>query len=164
MKTAIKLLIAICLMAAASGLFAQSKSDKLFNTFKNKEGFSYFSFNKSMKDAFNIDLDDENKTISGDLQEIRLLSYNPNKGDFSGSTFIKRATQLLPSAYDKLELEEEDDAIIWKLGNKKKVSEFHVFIKNESTSSMHFLVSFFGDFDVEDADGIKEIGLSFSND
>ena len=164
-KKSIIILLIICLVAAVSGLFGQSKSDKLFDTFRNKEGFTYFSFNKNMKDAFNIDLDDENKMITGDLHEIKFLSYNPNKGDFSGSSFINRATRLLPSAYDQLKLDGDDnDAIIWKLGNKKKVSEFHVFIKNDSSSGMHFLISFFGDFDVSDADGIKEIGLSFSND
>lgn len=162
-KSSIITLLIICLMAAASGLFGQSKSDKLFDAFRNKDGFTYFAFNKSMKDAFNIDLDDE--TITGDLHEIKFLSYNPQKGSFSGPSFINKATGLLPSAYDKLKLEGEDnDAVIWKLGNKKKVSEYHVFIKNESPSDRHFLISFFGDFDVNDADGIKEIGLSFSND
>ncbi len=158
-------LLIICLMAAALGLFGQSKSDKLFDAFRTKDGFTYFSFNKNMKDAFNIDLDDENKTVSGDLHEIKFLSYNPQKGNLSGTSFINRASGLLPSAYDRLKLEGDDnDAIIWKLGNKKKVTEFHVFIKNDSPSKMHFLISFFGDFDVDDADGIKEIGLSFSND
>ena len=118
-----------------------------------------------MQDAFNIDLDDENKTITGDLHEIRFMSYNPDKGDMSGKSFLTRAMDMLPSAYDKLDLEDDDDnVVIWKLGNKKKVSEFHVFIKSDSPNGFHFLVSFFGDFDVKDADGIKSIGLSFSND
>ncbi len=164
MKTSIKILIIICLVAAASGLFAQSKSDKLFDSFKNKEGFTYFSINKNITDAFNIDLDDE-KTIQGDLQEIRFLSYNPDKGDLSGTNFINRATKILPSAYDRVDLEDEEDnnLIIWKLGNKRKISEFHIFITNDSPSDMHFLISFLGDFDIKDADGIKEIGIKMSS-
>ena len=164
-KTSIKILIIICLVAAASGLFAQSKSDKLFDTFKNRDGFTYFSINKKITDAFNIEMDDEEKTIRGDLHEIRFLSYNPNNGDMSGSSFINRATKILPSAYDRIELEDEEDnnLLIWKLGKKRKVSEFHIFITNESSSGMHFLVSFLGDFNIKDADGLKEIGLKMSS-
>ena len=163
-KISLIISLVIYLMTTTSGLFGQSKSDKLFDAFRNKEGFTYFSVNKNMKDAFNIDLDDEDKTLTGDLHEIKFLSYKPDKGNFSGPSFINKAARLLPAAYDKLKLEGDDNnAIIWKLGNKKKVSEFHVFIKNDSPSGMHFLISFFGDFNINDADGIKEIGLSFSD-
>ncbi|MGQ8337432.1 DUF4252 domain-containing protein [Sunxiuqinia sp. A32] len=165
MKTySIRLLVIISLLAASTGLFGQSKSDKIFDNFKNKPGFTYFSFNKDIKDAFNINLDDENKTISGDLHEIKFLSYNPEKGDLSGRGFLKRAIDMLPSAYDKVDLDDDDNnVVVWKLGKKKKISEFHVFIKSDSPDGYHFLISFLGDFDVDDAEGIKEIGVSFSS-
>ena len=70
-KISLIISLVIYLMTTTSGLFGQSKSDKLFDAFRNKEGFTYFSVNKSMKDAFNIDLDDEDKTLTGDLHEIK---------------------------------------------------------------------------------------------
>lgn len=70
-KISLIISLVIYLMTTTSGLFGQSKSDKLFDAFRNKEGFTYFSVNKSMKDVFNIDLDDEDKTLTGDLHEIK---------------------------------------------------------------------------------------------
>ncbi|WP_339738836.1 DUF4252 domain-containing protein [uncultured Sunxiuqinia sp.] len=144
---------------------AQSKSDQLFDAFRNKPGVSYFAFTKSMTDAFNIDLDDEAKTIKGDLSEIRFLSYNPKKGNLNGPDFITKAAGLLPGAYDRIvEVDSENNAEVWMLGNKRKASEFHVFIRSESSDDNQFLISFYGDFDIDDVEGVREIGLSLSVD
>lgn len=48
------------------------------------------------------------------------------------------------------------------LGNKRKASEFHVFIRNESDDDLQFLISFYGDFDIDDIDNVREIGLNMS--
>jgi hypothetical protein len=151
-------------MLICTGLFAQSKSDRLFETFRNKPGVTYFAFTKNIADAFNIDLDDEGKSITGDLHEIRFMSYNPVKGNMNGHEFLDRATGLLPSAYAKVvEKDHENNAQIWMLGNKRKASEFHVFIQNKSEEGSQFLVSFFGNFNIDDMDKVREIGLSMSN-
>jgi hypothetical protein len=151
-------------MLICTGLFAQSKSDRLFETFRNKPGVTYFAFTKNIADAFNIDLDDEGKSITGDLHEIRFMSYNPVKGNINGPEFMERATGLLPSAYAKVvEKDHENNAQIWMLGNKRKASEFHVFIQNKSEEGSQFLVSFFGNFNIDDMDKVREIGLSMSN-
>ncbi|WP_430972700.1 DUF4252 domain-containing protein [Sunxiuqinia rutila] len=161
----IQILFVVCLLLASTTVMAQSKCDKLFDTFQNKPGVTYFAFNKSMTDAFNIDLDEEGKTIKGDLNEIRFMSYNPEKGQLTGTEFIRKATGLLPGAYDRIvEVDDENNAEIWMLGNKRKASEFHVFIRNESDDDMQFLISFFGNFDVEDVEGIRKIGLNLSDD
>lgn len=161
----IQTLFVVCLLLASTAAMAQSKCDKLFDTFQNKPGVTYFAFNKSMTDAFNIDLDEEGKTIKGDLNEIRFMSYNPEKGQLTGAEFIRKATGLLPGAYDRIvEVDDENNAEIWMLGNKRKASEFHVFIRNESDDDMQFLISFFGDFDVKDVEGIRKIGLNLSDD
>lgn len=151
------------LLASAGTVLAQSKSDKLFDTFRNKPGVTYFAFTKNMNDAFNINLDDEGKTIKGDLNEIRFMSYNPKKGGLHGTDFVRKASGLLPGSYDRIvEVDDDSDAEIWMLGNKRKASEFHVFIKNDSDDDMQFLISFFGDFDIDDVEGVREIGLSLS--
>ena len=159
----IKIALVISMVIASTAVFAKSKSEKLFDTFRNKPGVTYFAFTKNMQDAFDISMDDEGKNISGDLHEIRFMSYNPQKGNMSGTEFLGKAVGLLPVAYDKiLDDDEENDAEIWMLGNKKKASEFHVFIQNDSPNDRQFLISFFGNFDIDDVDGVREIGLSLS--
>lgn len=155
----------IILFTVATGLaLAQSKSDKVYDYFSNQDGCFELSFSKSMIDAIDIDLDEEGKTVTGDLNRVRFLSYNPEKGSLNGPAFIKKVKSLLPSSYKKLKLDDDDDLEIWALGNKKKATEYHLFIKSESENSMHFFISFFGKFNVNDMDGIKEIGLHLSND
>lgn len=164
MKSLKTIFISLIVLASTVAV-AQSKSDQLFDAFRNKPGISYFAFTKSMTDAFNIDLDDEAKTIKGDLSEIRFLSYNPKKGNLNGPDFITKAAGLLPGAYDRIvEVDSENNAEIWMLGNKRKASEFHVFIRSESNDDNQFLISFYGDFDIDDVEGVREIGLSLSVD
>ncbi len=161
----LKTIILSIVVLASTVAMGQSKSEKLFDTFRNKPGVSYFAFTKSMTDAFNIDLDDEGKTIKGDLNEIRFLSYNPQKGNLNGPDFITKAAGLLPGSYNRIvEVDSENNAEIWMLGNKRKATEFHVFIRNESNEDNQFLISFYGDFDIDDVEGVREIGLSLSVD
>ncbi len=164
MKTkSIKTSLFLLFVLIASVVLGQSKSDRLFDTFRNKPGVTYFAFTKNMQDAFNINMDDDKGNIKGDLHEIRFMSYNPEKGSLSGSEFVRKAKNLLPSAYSQMDLDDDDDDTeIWMLGNKRKASEFHLFIKGREPESFQIIVSFFGDFDIDDAKGVKEIGLNFS--
>lgn len=164
MKT-VKITMASLFLIISVVVMAQSKSNKLFDTFRNKPGVSYFAFNKDMQSAFNIDLDSGN-TISGDLKEVRFLSYNPHKGSLSGNDFMHKAIGLLPRSYKQLlSVDDDSDTEVWMLGNKRKASEFHVFVHNSSSEDMQFVVSFYGDFDIkEDLESIREISLSMSND
>lgn len=156
----------VALMLISTMGWAQSKSDRLFETFRNKPGVTYFAFNKQMTDAFNIDLDEEGKTIEGDVQEIRFMSYNPEKGQLDKNDFIQKSGKLLPASYKLVELDEndDDDATIWMLGNKRKAKEFHILVKGDDNDSMAFWISFYGDFNVRDLDGIKSVGLEMAND
>lgn len=63
-------------------------------------------------------------------------------------------------------MEEEDgtDTEIWLLGKRKKIKECHIFIKNDEVDQMRFVVSFFGDFTVNDIDNLKKKGKEFSSD
>lgn len=166
MKTITTLFFALGLLLATLLSSAQSKADKIYDTFDNEDGVTSFTFTKEMTDAFNIDLGDDGdeKKVSGDLRKIRFMSYNPEKGSWSGDDFLKKAVSMLPSQYKKYEDEENDDsdAEIWLLGKKKKYTECHVFVNNENPGGNRFIVSFYGDFTVNDLEGLKASGKQFS--
>lgn len=167
MKTITTILSAFILMISqlATG---QSKSDKMYEAFANKDGISSFTFSKNMIDAINIDLgeDGDEKSVTGDLHQVRFMSYNPEKGSISGTDFIERAIGYLPKAsYSKYDGDEDDsDTEIWLMGGKKKFQECHVFLKNEDEKQMKFVVSFYGDFTVNDLKKLRKTGKEFSED
>ena len=167
MKTITTVLSAtVLLVSQLAG--AQSKSDKLYEAFANKDGISNFSFSKNMIDAINLNLgeDGDEKSVTGDLNQIRFMSYNPEKGSLSGTEFIEKAIGYLPKLnYHKFEDDEDDsDAEIWLMGGKKKFTECHVFVKNKQDNQMRFVVSFYGDFTVNDLKKLKKTGKDFSED
>lgn len=165
MKTITTIIFALAFLLATLLTAAQSKSDKIYDTFSGREGVTNFTFSKNMIDAIDLDLgeDGDEKNVTGDLNQIRFLSYNPDKGDLSASEFTKKAIAMLPAQYKKYEEDDDDDAEIWLLGKKKKFTECHVFTKGENNSN-RFIVSFFGDFNVNDIDDLKAKGKGFSEE
>jgi hypothetical protein len=167
MKTTTTILTAVILMVSQLAE-AQSKSDKMYDTFANKDGISSFTFSKNMIDAINLDLgeDGEEKTVTGDLHQIRFMSYNPEKGDITGRQFLEKVVSYLPkSAYYMYEDDEGDgNTEIWLMGGKKKFQECHVFVRNEQDNQMQFVVSFYGDFTVNDLEKLRKTGKDFSED
>ena len=169
MKTtkAIAVCILISLLITSLLVSAQSKSDKMYDAFANKDGISSFTFSKNMIDAINLDLGEkgEEKKVTGNLYQIRFMSYNPEKGSLSGYEFLEKAKGYLPkNSYKKYgENEGDSNAEIWLLGHGKKFSECHVFVKNDSEKEMQFVVSFFGDFTVSDLERLRKSGKSFSS-
>lgn len=165
MKTIAKIFFIIGFLLASLLLSAQSKSHKIYDTFANKPGITNFSFTKNMIDAIDIDLGDngDERNVSGDLNEIRFISYNPGKGQLSGDEFIEKAISMLPRSYKKYEDEDDDsDSEIWLLGSKKKYTECHLFVKNKNGEGNRFIVSFYGDFKLDDLNGLKNAGKDFS--
>lgn len=148
--------------------FAQSKSDKMYDAFANKDGISSFTFSKNMIDAIDLNLGDngDEKQVTGDLHQVRFMSYNPEKGSLTGAQFCDKAIGYLPKiSYHKFVDDEPDnDAEIWLMGGKKKFTECHVFVSNENKEGMQFVVSFYGDFTVSDIDKLKKSGKEFSED
>jgi hypothetical protein len=167
MKTITTIITAVLLVVTQIA-GAQSKSDKMYDAFENKDGISSFSFSKNMIDAINLDLgeDGDEKSVTGDLNKIRFMSYNPEKGALSGPQFLEKAIGYLPkSAYHKFEDDDSDsDAEIWLMGGKKKFQECHVFVKNDRDDQMQFVVSFYGDFTVKDLEKLRKTGKDFSDD
>ncbi len=165
-KYIILLISAIVLLPAiASG---QSKSYKIYDVFADRDGITNFSFSKNMLDAVNLDIGDDEtgeRKVIGDLNQVRFMSYNPQKGNLTGSDFLEKAAGFLPKpSYKKYEETdgETDNAEIWLLGKKKNYKECHLFISNDNNDGLHFVVSFYGDFKVKDMDGFKEMGKGFS--
>lgn len=165
MKT-IKLAGLAIIMVLSQWVNAQSKSDRMYDAFSNEEGVTNFSFSKNISDAFNIDLGDasDEKNVSGDLNQLRFMSYNPKKGNLAGSEFTKKAVALLPSRYKKYKGDDDNqDVEIYLLGRKNKFKECHLFITSQNDDQMRFVVSFYGNFTVNDLDGLKKAGRGFSD-
>jgi hypothetical protein len=166
MKTLTTLFFALGLLLSTLLTSAQSKADKIYDSFDNKDGVTSFTFTKEMTDAFNIDLGDDGdeKNVTGDLHKIRFMSYNPGKGIWSGDEFLKKAVSMLPSQYEKYvdDDDEDSDTEIWLLGKKKKYTECHVFVHNDNPQGNSFIVSFYGDFTVNDLEGLKATGKGMS--
>ncbi len=165
MKTTIFFFIAFFVLASQM-VNAQSKSDKMYDVLSGKDGVTNFSFSKNMIDAIDIDLgeDGNEQKVTGDLQQVRFMSYNPKKGSLSGTEFTEKAISYLPkTAYKKYEGEDpDDDAEIWLQGGKRKFQECHVFIKNQQEGQLRIVVSFYGDFTVNDLEGLKKTSEGFT--
>lgn len=119
-----------------------------------------------MIDAIDINLgeDGEEKNVTGDLHQIRFMSYNPKKGDLPGSEFLEQAKSYLPKmSYQKFEDDDKDsNAEIWLMVGKKNFQECHVFVRNEDENQLQFVVSFYGDFTVSDLEKLRKKGKDFS--
>lgn len=165
MKTITTVLSAVLLFLSQI-LGAQSKSDKMYNAFSSNDAIISFTFSKNMIDAIDIDLGEngDEKNVTGDLHQIRFMSYNPEKGELSGSEFLEQAKGYLPKiSYKKFEDDNEDtNAEIWLMGGKKNFQECHVFVRNEDENQLHFVVSFYGDFTVNDLEKLRKTGKDFS--
>ena len=165
MKTLTTILFALGLFLSCLITSAQSKSDKMYDTFANEDGVTSFTFTKEMTDAFDIDLGDDGdeKKVTGDLNKIRFMTYNPVKGTKSGKAFLTEAIAKLPAQYKKYEDEDNDsNTEIWLLGKRKNYSECHIFVRNENPDGNCFVVSFYGDFKVNDLEDLKETGKGMS--
>lgn len=165
MKSITTVLTAVLLfLSQISG--AQSKSDKMYNAFSSNDAITSFTFSKNMIDAIDIDLGEngDEKNVTGDLHQIRFMSYNPEKGDLSGPEFLEQAKGYLPKmSYKKFEDDDEDsNAEIWLMGGKKNFQECHVFVRNEDENQLQFVVSFYGDFTVNDLEKLRKTGKDFS--
>lgn len=163
-----KIILTFLLALAAVFVFAQSKSYKMYDAFANKDGVSSFTFSKNMVDAINLDLGEggDEKNVTGDLHQVKFMAYNPEKGKLTGAQFFEKAIEFLPkSSYHKfVDKESDNDTEIWLFGGKKKFSECHVFVKNENIEGMQFVVSFYGDFTVNDINKLKKSGSEFSKE
>src|SRR5665647_3794319 len=138
---------------------AQSKSYRIFDEFSNREGFTYLAFSKSMIDAVNLNLDDENKKITGDLNEIRILFLNREKSNLGESLPKIMAGKFKKLNYRMVEPKDADgakDVQFWIEGDSKIVKECHVIVTDSKDGQFSCLVSFYGNFKVEDLERLEK--------
>jgi len=147
------------LLSFLSG-FGQSKSQKIYDRYSKEAGITSFSFSKTMIDALNLNMDEEGKKITGDFQECKILIYNAEKGT------IKQFSNQLSGEFGSLHYEQvhpkgdnsTDDAEFWIEGKGDRVLECHIILKNHNNDNSAVLVSFFGNFKVEDLKKLEKIG------
>ncbi len=131
-------------------------SDKMFNNLKNLDEVTYFSFSKNLIDFIDFDIDDDDRDddhkVTGDLNEVKLIIFNPDeKPDVSFHDQVLK--YLKKGNYKLIEDEDEpDDTEIWVNRKGRKVYECHIIFQGEQNG---VLLSFFGDFKIEDVDKFK---------
>jgi hypothetical protein len=138
---------------------AQSRSYGIFDEFANREGFTYMAFSKSMIDAVDLKLDEENKKITGDLNEIRILVLNREKSNLGASLPRIISEKFNKLNYKKVKPEDSkgnDNCEFWIEGDSKKVKECHVIVKDDKDNQFSCLVSFYGNFKVEDLKSLEK--------
>lgn len=154
------------LFLACIGLNAQTRpSDKLFEKMALKPGISLLSFSKGMLDAVNMNFDDDNDdvpeshNVTGDLHEIKVMIYTAPEEE-TPIDFRKEILRYLPvGTFKVIEPDEHDihydegscDIRVHK--NGRKINECHILFKGETNG---MLLSFFGDFRVEDVKALAE--------
>jgi len=146
--------------------FGQSRSYRIYDEFSNKDGFSYFAFSKSMIDAVDFNIDEENKKITGDLKEIRILILNREKSNISATLPKIISEKLNKLNYRNIELKDQkkdDNVEFWIDGDSKKVKECHVIVKDNHDNRFSCLVSFYGDFKVEDMTSFEKFSRKQAN-
>ena len=154
-----KLGVLVALFISTLTAIGQSRSYRIFDEFANHDGFTYLAFSKSMIDAVNLNLDDENKKITGDLNEIRILVLNREKSNLGGSLPKIISDKFNKLNYRKIEPEDDkdvNDVEFWIDGDSKKVKECHVIVTNSNDSQFSCLVSFYGNFNVKDLDRFEK--------
>ena len=132
---------------------AQSRSYKIYDQFANRDGITYLAFSKSMIDAVNFNIDENNKKVTGDLMEIRILFSNREKNRIHGSLSQIISDKLNNLDYKQIKPDdnkEDDNVEFWIDGNSKRVKECHVLVKNSDDHQFSCLVSFYGNFKVDD--------------
>ncbi|MCL3780258.1 DUF4252 domain-containing protein [Prolixibacteraceae bacterium JC049] len=148
---------------------AQKGVDKLYKTYSKAEGFTSFSLSRNMVDILDLTLDndeDEERRVTGDLNEIKVLYYQKSKGEFTPSKFKKEmARHFSGMKYKKVKHDDFDEdsdtqAEMFYRGSRKKVKEFHIIFYGEGLNAV---VSFWGKMNVDNLKKLKETGLSIAN-
>lgn len=150
------------LLAFLSG-FGQTRSQQIYDRYAKEAGITSFSFSKSMIDAMNLNMDEEGKKITGDFQELRILIYNAEKGSLK-HFFGDLSKELGSLHYEQVHPKNEkptDEAEFWIEGKGDRVKECHILLGNKGQGSdrnSSLLISFYGNFKVEDLNKLEKIG------
>ncbi len=153
MNTINRFALTIVLLLTFTIVIAQSRSYHIYDQYAQREGFISLSFSKAMIDAVNLTIDEENKKVTGDLMEVRILLVNREKNKEIGSLYKLFSGKFEKLNYRKIDPSDSkgsENVEFWIEGNSKTVKECHVIVCNSDDKEFSCLVSFYGNFKVED--------------
>ena len=161
--------IAIILLAIALPMLmqAQTKGEKLHAKYSNIDDFNSFSFSGSfLKNLdFEVDEDELEKNVTGDCKNIKFLTYKHNNGDETKFKKIVISQLSKGNSYKEVLTEDRDEnsdeVHFYAKGRGKKFSEFHILHYNDNRTS---LVSFFGDFHVDELETLSHMSFDDEDD
>ncbi|MPQ45415.1 DUF4252 domain-containing protein [Marinifilum sp. N1E240] len=161
--------IAIILLAIALPMLmqAQTKGEKLHAKYSNLDDFNSFSFSGSfLKNLdFEVDEDELEKNVTGDCKNIKFLTYKHNNGDETKFKKIVISQLSKGNSYKEVLTEDRDEnsdeVHFYAKGRGKKFSEFHILHYNDNRTS---LVSFFGDFHVDELETLSHMSFDDEDD
>lgn len=176
MNTIAKLGMFIAIMLTSLISSAQSKSDKIYDMFSGKDGVTSLSFSKLLLEPFEFFLDDDTKKVIYQMEKIRFMMYNEEKGDLSAHDVYDRIQKQLKGASyfnidpDEIDCEDcdinieadgDDELLLIGHGNRSKMDEFHIILSDEGDQC--FLISFYGDISIDDLKECAKFSSSSKN-
>lgn len=161
--------IAIILLAIALPMLmqAQTKGEKLHAKYSNLDDFNSFSFSGSfLKNLdFEVDEDELEKNVTGDCKNIKFLTYKHDNGNETKFKKIVISQLSKGDSYKEVLTEDRDEnsdeVHFYAKGRGKKFSEFHILHYNDNRTS---LVSFFGDFHVDELETLSHMSFDDEDD
>ncbi|MGQ1786447.1 DUF4252 domain-containing protein [Saccharicrinis sp. GN24d3] len=159
MKNLTRISIVVLLIGINSlSIFSQQKiAEKMFGDFRGRDEVTYISFSKNLLDFVDFDIEDEENgeghNISGDLNEVKLVLFKPEV--VPDKSFKDQVRKYMEKGkYSLVEDEDKDeDSEVWVHRRGRKVYECHVIFQGDKNG---VLLSFFGNFKMDDVDKLKE--------
>jgi hypothetical protein len=154
-----KLIVLVAFAFIITHCFGQSSAtEKMYEQLKGSSGVSLLTFSKDMIDMIDLSIDDDTdeKKVTGPLREIRVAIC---KDSLDRSTIPLINGFLNKSPFKEVDLEDEKgDLRIFVNRKGRAIEECHVAIPGDNGL---ILVSFFGEFRVEDVDNLREAASGF---
>lgn len=156
----IGILIATLIIYLMQLLGLHASTHTLADQLKRLEGVTCLSFSHDLIDAIDINLNDEDENLTGDLQQVDLIIYNPEKGSLTGEEFIRKAHTLLPASCKKYANPDETDPSLqmWFKGNKNRFTELFLFLNEKNEDDKQFIIFFSGNFSIKELNALKKTG------
>ncbi len=147
------LLFAVLFITVSAGLAQNRPSDALFNQLAAQKGITTMSFSQNFIEMIDMAISDddiESQKVTGPLQEIKMTICNAEEAPGWGSK-IEEYMQRRP--FSEVETDDKDDDCRVFVNRKgKRIDACHILFKGQKNLVM---LSFFGEFKLEDVDQIK---------
>ncbi|ASB49305.1 DUF4252 domain-containing protein [Alkalitalea saponilacus] len=150
MRTVLLFLILLVLLVIPA---QNQASDEMFSDLKDQSGVTTMSFSKNVIDMLELLLDktdsEHQQQVTGSLKEIRLTICNKE----NEKAVNQLMNALSKSPFQQVEMAEENDLMVFVHRRRKNINECHVLFDGDTRK---ILISFLGEFRVEDMAAIKK--------